>query len=86
MIMNRLARSRALSMSKGVMAAQQTRSFGGGHGDPNHVYKYVEIGDHTGSKTKIKVPSQHDIDYQLPKKGTRNEWFFMWLHGRWDPT
>lgn len=33
--------------------------------------------------TAYKHPSPHDIDFQLPKKGTLNEKFHAWLQGRW---
>ena len=69
-----------------ALVAAQTRAFGGGapH-DPNHVYQYPESASHDGTKTRLKVPGAHDVAFQLPKKGTRNEWFHMWLQGKWNP-
>ena len=87
MIVNRLMRSRLQPFRQYTIASQQTRSFGGGHGgDPNHTYVYIDSKNPEGHRSKLKVPSKHDIEYQNPLVGTRNEWFHMWLAGRWDPT
>lgn len=59
----------------------QTRAFGGGHGD-HHDHHHVK--DVVNSKnTTFKQPSQHDIEYQLPKKGILNEKIHQWIAGRW---
>ena len=33
--------------------------------------------------TTFKVPSQADIDYQLPQKGILNEKIHAWIAGKW---
>jgi len=33
--------------------------------------------------TTYKLPTQHDIEYQLPKKGTLNESIHMWINSKW---
>jgi hypothetical protein len=48
------------------------RSFSGGHGHSDHHYKYDEI---KSKETKFKIPTQEDLDYQLPKKGIFTERF-----------
>ena len=87
MIVNRLfMRNRMQLYRSNCIASQQVRAFGGGGGDPNHKYEYVDTVDAAGNRTKLKIPSKHDVEFQNPLKGTRNEWMHMWLHGRWDPT
>ena len=34
--------------------------------------------------TTYKMPSEHDLDYQLPKHGIFNERFHMWLASKWN--
>jgi hypothetical protein len=34
-------------------------------------------------QTKFKIPTQEDLDYQLPKQGIMNERFHKWLNGIW---
>lgn len=80
MLVNRLIASR-----RAGVVATQVRAFGGAPHDPNHTYKFVESTGHDGTKTNIKVAAPHDLKYQLPHKGIRNEWFHMWLNGRWNP-
>lgn len=77
MIVNRLARSK-------LRAMVPVRAFGAPQGPP-HDYKYIVETNYTGTKTKLKIPSPHDIEHTLPRVGTRNEWFHMWLQGRWNP-
>lgn len=48
------------------------------HGDHHYVKDQVN-----SKQTDFKQPSQHDIDYQLPKKGTANESIHQWIAGRW---
>ena len=62
------------------------RSAGGGHGhghghdEHHHEYHYDKSNQ---EQTKFKIPTQEDIDYQLPKRGVINEKFHKWLAGRW---
>ena len=56
------------------------RAFGGGGGDPNHKYVMHKV---DSQNTTYKLPSQHDIDYQLPKEGIFNEKFHAWVAGKW---
>ena len=53
---------------------------GGGPVDPNHKYVYHKV---NSQATTFKVPSQVDMDYQLPKKGILNEKIQMWVNGKW---
>ena len=62
------------------------RSAGGGHGhghdDHGHHQEYHY--DHSASEhTKFKIPTQEDLDYQLPKRGVMNEKLHKWIAGRW---
>ena len=59
---------------------RQVRAFGGPAGDPNHKYVMDKV---DSSHTTYKHPSQHDIDYQLPKEGIFNEKFHAWVAGKW---
>lgn len=34
-------------------------------------------------QTDFKQPSQHDIEYQLAKKGIANERIHQWIAGKW---
>ena len=48
------------------LTQQSMRAFGGGApSDPNHKYVYHKV---DSQSTTIKMPSQTDIDYQLPRK------------------
>ena len=56
------------------------RTFGAPAGDPNHKYTYHKV---ESKATTFKLPSEHDMDYQLPKQGIFNEHFHQWLSGKW---
>lgn len=59
------------------------RAFGGGGPDnSNHTYLKEDV---DSKHTTYKVPSQADIDYQLPKDGSMTMKFHRWLNGKWDP-
>ena len=58
----------------------QMRAFGGAPSDPNHKYVYHRV---DSQSTTYKVPSQTDMDYQLPKKGIFNEKLHQWIQGKW---
>ena len=63
------------------MTQTQARAFGGGAPvDPNHKYQMDSV---DSASTTYKVPSQTDIDYQLPKKGILNEKIHMWIASKW---
>ena len=65
------------------------RSAGGhGHGHEEHGHGHDEhhAAHYEKSKylnTQFKVPTQADLDYQLPKKGIFNDKWQQWLSGRW---
>lgn len=61
---------------------QSTRAFGGGHGHGDHHHAHH---NDVSKKlnTQFKVPTQEDLDYQLPKKGVFNERIHQWIAGRW---
>ena len=63
------------------LTQQSLRAFGGGGPDnSNHTYIYHKS---DSQHTNMKLPSQADLDYQMPKKPILNERFHMWLNGKW---
>ena len=65
-----------------TMTYQSARAFGGGHGHGDHHHAH----HNDASKrlnTQFQVPTQEDLDYQLPKKGVFNERVHQWIARRW---
>ena len=60
------------------MLQGQMRAFGAPAGDPNHKYTMHKV---DSSSTTYKLPSQTDIDFQLPKEGILNEKIHAWIAG-----
>lgn len=57
-------------------------SGGHGHGHDDHHHEH----HHDVSKklnTQFQIPTQEELDHQLPKKGIINEKFHQWVAGRW---
>ncbi len=67
--------------TRSLFAAQhQVRAFGAPPSDPNHVYVKHTV---NSQQTTFKIPAEHDIAYQLPKKPIFNEKFHQWVAGKW---
>jgi len=54
----------------------------GGHGhDEHHHEHHYDVSKKLN--TQFQIPTQEELDYQLPKKGIINEKFHQWVAGRW---
>jgi hypothetical protein len=54
-----------------------------GHHDEHHGHAAEQFDQSKSVNTQFKIPTQADIDYQLPKKGMFNEKFSQWIAARW---
>jgi len=62
-----------------ALVRRGVRAAGSSHGDHHHHH----FEESKNLNAKFQIPTQHDVDYQLPKKAMFNEKFSMWIQSRW---
>lgn len=66
---------------------QSVRCAGAGHGhghdDHGHGHHEHHFDQSKRMNTQFQMPTQEELDYQLPRKGIINEKVHQWIAGRW---
>lgn len=80
MMVTRQQRSLVLK-NLNTLTYQSVRCSGGhGHDEHHHEHHFEQS---KRMNTQFQLPTQEELDYQLPKKGIINEKFHQWVAGRW---